>query len=217
MSTASILTMMGMFHAFLGRPEEGRRLVRQGRDAFRELGFLVFSEDLAITDASVEFHAGDAAAAEQVLEQSTAVLDSIGETSTSSIQHAVRALFVARLGRYEEALDLCERSKRGAVAALAHAFSRSARALALVGLGRADEAVPLAREAVEIMRRTTAIHDTGETYSALADVLIAAGEHREAKLALDEARDLFERKGCVVCTAHALDRLEALAVAERAL
>ena len=60
MSAASVLTMMGMFHAFLGRFDEGRRLVRQGREAFRELGFLVFSEDLAITDAYVEFHAGDA-------------------------------------------------------------------------------------------------------------------------------------------------------------
>ena len=133
------------------------------------------------------------------------------------MQHAVRALFVARLGRFEEALELCERSERGAVAALAHAFSRSARALALAGLGRPQEAVPLAREAVEIMRRTTACHDTGETYSALADVLISAGEEREAQLALDEARELFERKGCVGCTAHALDRLEALGVAEGAL
>ena len=88
--------------------------------------------------------------------------------------------------------------------------SNASRAVALVGLGRIDEAVPLAREAVEIMRGTTYTHDAGETYSALGDVLIAAGEHREAKLALDGARDLFERKGCVVCTAHALDRLKAL-------
>ena len=58
--------------------------------------------------------------------------------------------------RFEEALDLCERSERGAVAAVAQALSRSARAVALAGLGRIDEAVPLAREAVEIMRRTTA-------------------------------------------------------------
>jgi len=217
MSTASVLTAMGMCHALLGRSDEGRRFVREGRDAFRELGFLVFSEDMALNDAWVEFHAGDAAAAEQVLQRSTAVLESIGETSTLSIQHAVRALFVARLGRFEEALDLCERSERGAVAAVAQALSRSARAVALAGLGRIDEAVPLAREAVEIMRRTTAIHDRGTTCSALADVLISAGEDREAQLALDEARDLFERKGCVVCAAHALDRLEALGVAERAL
>jgi hypothetical protein len=133
-----------------------------------------------------------------------------------SIQYAVRALFVARLGRFQEALDLCERIERGAVATVAQALSRSARALALAGLGRIDEAVPLAREAVEIMRRTTATHDRGTTCSALADVLIAAGEDREAQLALDEARDLFERKGCVVCAAHALDQLEALGVAERA-
>jgi hypothetical protein len=217
MSTASVLTMMGALHAMLGRSDDGRRLVREGRDAFRELGFLLFSENMALTDAWVEFHAGDLTAAEQVLQRSTAVLDSIGETSSSSIQHAVRALFVAQLGRFEEALDLCERSNRGAVAALTHAMQRSARAVALAGLGRTGEAIPIAREAVEIMRRTTGTHDTGVTCSALADVLIAAGEDREAQLALDEARSLFERKGCVVCAAHALDRLEALGVAERAL
>ncbi len=216
MSTASILITMGMLHALLGRYDEGRRLVREGREAFRELGFLVFSENMAITDAWVEFHAGDAAAAEQVLQRSAAVLESIGETSSLSIQHAVRALFVARLGRYQEALDLCDRIERGAVT-VAHAHSRSARALALAGLGRIDEAVPLAREAVEIMRHTTATHDFGTTCSVLADVLIAAGEEREARLALDEARELFERKGCVACAAYAVDRLEALGVAERAL
>jgi tetratricopeptide (TPR) repeat protein len=216
MSTASILITMGMLHALLGRYDEGRRLVREGREAFRELGFLVFSENMALTDAWVEFHAGDAAAAEQVLQRSAAVLESIGETSSLSIQHAVRALFVARLGRYQEALDLCERVEQGAVATVAHAHSRSARALALAGLGRIDEAVPLAREAVEIMRHTTATHDFGTTCSALADVLVAAGEDTEARLALEEARDLFERKGCVVCAAHALDRLEALGLAGRA-
>jgi hypothetical protein len=55
----------------------------------------------------------------------------------------------------------------------------------------------------------------GETCSALADVLIAAGEDREAQIALEEARDVFERKGCVVCAAHARERLEALGVAGR--
>jgi tetratricopeptide (TPR) repeat protein len=217
MSTASVLTMMGAFYAMLGRFDEARRLVREGREAFRELGFLLFSENMALTDAYIEYHAGDGAAAEQVLQRSTAVLDSIGETSSLSLQHAMRALFVARLGRFEEALDLSEQSERGAVAALTQAASRSARALALAGLGRIDEAVPVAREAVEIMGRTTDLHGRGETYSALAEVLTSAGEETEARLALDEAHDLFERKGCVVCAAHALDRLEALGVAERAL
>jgi hypothetical protein len=51
MSTASLMTIMGAFHSMLGRAEEGRRLVRQGRAAFRELGFLLFSENMALTEA----------------------------------------------------------------------------------------------------------------------------------------------------------------------
>jgi tetratricopeptide (TPR) repeat protein len=138
------------------------------------------------------------------------VLDSIGETSSSSMQHAVRALFVAQLGRSEEALELSEVGERTAVAALGHAFARSAHALALSGLGRRDDALPIAHEAVEIMRRTSDIHGTAQTLQSLGDVLAAAGEEGEARIALEESRELFERKGCIVCVGNTLERLEAL-------
>jgi class 3 adenylate cyclase len=203
LTTASLLTVMGGFQGMLGNIEEARRLVRDGREGLRDLGFLVYSENMALTEAFVEFHAGDLVAAEQTLEDSTRALESIGEIAASSMHLAVRALFVARLGRFDEALELSRLSEQSAIAAFAHGSLRSARALALAGLGRHDEAVAVAREAAALMRRTSDMHGTAMALQSLAEVLAASGELDEAEVALEDARALFEQKSCVVCLAGA--------------
>jgi tetratricopeptide (TPR) repeat protein len=211
MAAAAVRTMMGCHHSMLGDVDESRRLVREGRDGFRALGFEHYWVNMALTEAFVEYHAGDLDAAERTLAASAEAFERTGEQAALSMHNAVRAVFVARLGRYDEALELSERSAHGAVAALAFGAARAARGLALSGLGRHADAVAIAQEAAAIMRETTDKHGTALVVQALGDVLQAAGEDAEARAALEEALQEFEQKGCAACAVHVRAQLEAAA------
>jgi class 3 adenylate cyclase/tetratricopeptide (TPR) repeat protein len=213
MAAAALLTMMGGHRSMLGDVDESRRLVRQGREGLRELGFEHYWVNMAMTDAFVEYHAGDLTAAEQVLEASSAALEATGETAPLSMHSAVRAVFVAQLGRYEEALELAERGERDAVAALAIGAARAARALALSGTGHHDDAVAIAQEAAGMMRATLDLHGTALVVQALGEALHAAGREDEALEALEEAVRRFEQKGCTACATRVRAAIETTAAA----
>jgi class 3 adenylate cyclase/tetratricopeptide (TPR) repeat protein len=215
MAAAALFTMMGGHHSMLGHVDESRRFVRQGRDGFRELGFEHYWVNMALADAFVEYHAGDVVAAEGVLAASTAALEASGEAATLAMHNAVRALFVARLGRYDEALELSERGGQYAAAGLTLGAGRAARALALSGLGRHDEAIATADEAAAVMRQAQDIHATGLVVQVLGDALIAAGRGQAGRDALTEAVELFEQKGDAACAAHIQARLDTPAASMR--
>src|SRR2546429_6116571 len=61
--------------------------------------------------------------------------------------------------------------------------------------GDGDHAVTLAREAVEILRRTDAIVWQADALVDLAETLAATGEEAEAERALDEAAAPHELQG----------------------
>jgi tetratricopeptide (TPR) repeat protein len=210
MSEAAVTTIMGSLEAMLGNFEEGRKLAREGRAALNELGFVVFSLNMGLAHAMAEFHGDDLGEAERVLDESTKALDAIAEMSSSSLQHAVRSWFLARLGRFDEALELAERTERTASAVLGRACAMSAHALVLSAGERHDEAEAIGREAVELMSGTGDIHGTAMAYESLAEVLAAAGKEEEARVALEDGRRRYAQKGCTVCATRTAGRLEAL-------
>ena len=190
---------MGALEAELGNVEKGRELTRQGLDTLRELGFVLYSQNMELARAQVEFHGGDLAAAARILQTSTDVLGAIGETSSSLMQHGVRALFLAHLGRFEEALEAAEHGERS-FAVLGRSCARGARALALSAAGSHDEAVVVGREAVELMRGTATSTESAIALEVLAEVLAIAARTRWRQRHSRRAVAL-RAQGCSVCAA----------------
>ena len=176
-------------------PDEGRLLVRRGRDGFRELGFVLYAESSAHAEAVVELHMGDLDAAERVLREGSAVLEAVGETASLANQKGLLAWILARTGRADEALELAAQSSSIAAARVAHAYWRRGRSLALAQLGRHDEALAVAREAVGVIADTGDMHSHAEMLENLAEVASLGGAEEEAHGALEQAAALFEREG----------------------
>ena len=61
-----------------------------------------------------------------------------------------------------------------------------------------------------MMARSDDLHGRGEMLESLADVLLAAGDADGGHAALEEARALFEEKGCTVCAVRTRDLFPAL-------
>ena len=189
-----------------GEIEEARRLVALGQAGFRELGFVFNAEAMAQCDAQIELHAGDPAAADEVLVRSTEFLVAAGDTGNLPMQQALRSVILARLGRAGEALEL-SRQGEAAASLLGQAYWRCGRALALAAQGRHGEAIELARTGAGMMTGSGDLHGRGEMLESLADVLLAAGDTEGARSALEQAHTLFTEKGCTVCAGRTRDRL----------
>ena len=74
-----------------------------------------------------------------------------------------------------------------------------------------DEAERLAREAIEYAATTDFLPGHGDALADLAEVLELAGRPEEAARTLEEAIELYERKGNRLATDMARARLAALA------
>ena len=78
--------------------------------------------------------------------------------------------------------------------------------------GRQAEAEALARQAVEIAETTDFLNDRADAYAGLAEVLQLNGNADEAKAALEQALQRYERKGNLVMARRTRDRLAAAVV-----
>ena len=78
---------------------------------------------------------------------------------------------------------------------------------------RADRAVTLAREAVEILRATDAIVWQADALVDLAETLAATGDPAGARESLEEAASLYELKGSAVAATRARSKVPLAAVA----
>ena len=88
---------------------------------------------------------------------------------------------------------------------------RQAQALVDVGARTStNEAERLAREAVDLSRRSDSPLSQGNALSDLAEVLEAAGRHDEASAALRDALALYERKQIIPLARRTRERLAAL-------
>jgi class 3 adenylate cyclase/tetratricopeptide (TPR) repeat protein len=157
--------------------------------------------------ASIEMLAGNHAAAERALRDASTNAAYAAYEAWWGMGFFTRASIAATLcaqGRFDEALTLTEAlpAKPGDWV-VPHTIWRSARARALAGLGRPDEAVVLAREAVERSDPTDDLNLRGDALLAQADVLRACGRDAEAKQSATAAKELYERKGNLVMAERA--------------
>jgi tetratricopeptide (TPR) repeat protein len=101
------------------------------------------------------------------------------------------------MGSVDAAKSEAERAARLAAADDFDAQSRwrGLTAGVLVESGRGEEAIPFAREAVELARDAEYPLVTALALADLAAALGAAGRHDEAAAVRDEALSIYERKG----------------------
>jgi class 3 adenylate cyclase/tetratricopeptide (TPR) repeat protein len=186
--------------AMQGRIEDARGQITASRSILKDLGQRLNYGVTSIDEGEIELLAGDAEAAERVMREGFELLESIGETGYLSTLACLLADALSLQKRYEEAERFTEVSEQNAAPddLASQAGWRSARAAVLAQRGEAERAECLAREAVDIARRTDYLNPHADTLLALADVLAIGGRPAQAIPVIEEALVLFERKGNLV-------------------
>jgi Flp pilus assembly protein TadD len=127
----------------------------------------------------------------------TDVFEVTGETGFNSTMTAILARVVFLQGRIDEAERLVERSRQLTAeddVATQNAW-RLASALVHSSHGAHDEAIRLAREAIEIMEATDYLAWNALSHETLGEVLANAGRTDEARAEFHEALTRYTDKG----------------------
>jgi tetratricopeptide (TPR) repeat protein len=198
---SAALFSWGNLEAMRGNFEESRLRIAQARSALEDVALNVWiAGPLTEMSALAELWAGDAASAERELRWGVETLQRMGELAWLPTIAGILAESVYVQGRLSEAeafIQLGEETA-GSDDAYSQGLLRSVRAKILAREGRAEEAVGLAREAVEIARPTDFLFLQSFVSDGLGEVLEAAGLTEEADAALAEAIRLSEQKGFLV-------------------
>ena len=194
---ASAARALAGLSAMAGRFDEALGLLERDREILEDLGLRVAAASAAEIAGSVELLRGDPVAAERELRRGYEAFEKMGELANLSTLAAMLAQALYAQGRDEEALRLTETSEAAAAEEDLHTQVqwRAARAKVLARAGQLEEAVALARGAVELGGRTDFLVMRGNAALDLAEVLLLAGRADESVAAAREAVALYERKG----------------------
>ena len=195
-----------------GNFDEARKLYRQSRATLEEFGWNLLAALTSIDSGSVEFLAKDPVAAEAELRRDFETLDAMGERNYISTTSAFLGFALLLQARYDEAERFVTFSQETAAPddVTTQFLWRQFRARLLAQQGAHEEAIALARTAVELTDQTEETESQGNARLDLAHVLAKAGRNDEAATAFREALDRYERKGVVVLAEDVRQRLAAL-------
>jgi len=199
------------FMAMLGRFDEARAVHSALREHLSDRGLATpVALNLGIA-GEIEWLAGDVAAAVTYLRESCEQLEAMGHLGWLSTSIGQLGRYVLELGDLDEAERLARRSEElGADDDVAtQIIWRRVCALVLARRGDLENADVLAREAVRSIALTDSIELHAATLMDLAEVQTTSGNAVEAMETLERATQLFERKGNLVMTARARERLAA--------
>jgi DNA-binding SARP family transcriptional activator/tetratricopeptide (TPR) repeat protein len=196
---AGVLTDLARLKAMLGEFDEARELVgRARRQLVERMRVRRALTVLAHRSAQVEILAGDLEAAERTLHQVIEVALDIGERDQT-------AQIAAELSRVLSARDATDEANRFAAlsrqqapaeSVAAQALWRTATARVMTLRGDAEAAHP-AQEAIACVP-IDMVNLRADLLLDLAVTLLATGGQDKARAVLDEAMDLYERKGNLV-------------------
>jgi class 3 adenylate cyclase/tetratricopeptide (TPR) repeat protein len=209
---ALIRISLSHLEAMRGNFDEARRLYRQSRATLEEFGWNLFAALTSIDSGSVEFLAKDPVAAEAELRRDFEALDAMGERNYIATTSAFLAFALLLQGRYEEADRFVTFSQETAAPddLTSQFLWRQFRARLLAQQGAYEEAIAIARTAVELTDQTEETESQGNARLDLAHVLEKAGRNEEATTAFREALDRYERKGVIVLVEDVKERMAAL-------
>ncbi len=189
-----------------------RELIAEGRQAIADLGYPLVAAATAQEAFYIEMLAGDSGEALQIMRESYATLEPMGERSYLSTAAALLAHALFSEGELAEA-DRYSRTSEEAAArddTFSQVLWRSARAKICAQGGDLAGAEALGREAVALVEKTDLLNTHGDTLVDYAEVLALAGRRDEAAAALGRAAELFERKGNSTSLARVRERAKNL-------
>jgi tetratricopeptide (TPR) repeat protein len=202
---AHALHSLGLQRAESGDVQEGRRLNKQAREIWEELGYQFFSAGTQLAAGIIELLADDPAAAEVALRRGYEELEAMGERAVLSTLSAWLAEAIYAQGRYEEAEPFTRVSE--AAAATEDLESqvrwRAARAKLLARRGDIERGERLAREAVALAKPTDSPNLKADALMDLVEVLCLSRRTAEARPHLSRALALYQGKGNVVSARRA--------------
>jgi tetratricopeptide (TPR) repeat protein len=193
-------TLLAFAAAGRGDLAEARRLAHDLQTQLFERGQRLRALIALELMARVENFGGNIEAASDFLRQCCDGLHAAGEASYLSTVSGEFALVLCEFGRFADAHERAEDSRRLARAddIASQILWRTAEALVLLDRGAQGEAETLVREAIAMLAETDMIEYRGHASRALARVLDRAGRRKEAAASIEEAIGFFERKGLVV-------------------
>jgi class 3 adenylate cyclase/tetratricopeptide (TPR) repeat protein len=203
MIIAGALAYSGGLYAMLGEIDRARELVDRSLAVVEEFNVLNVYPTFERRD--VELLAGDFAAAEEWLRKARTRVYRLQEWwGLGFALDASLAGVLCEQERFDEAERLTEVLPVGAADWVApHVLWRGARARALARLGRPDEGVALAAEAVAMTEPIDGLNLRAGAFLNQADVLSACGRDEDAARSAAFALALYERKGNLVMAERA--------------
>jgi tetratricopeptide (TPR) repeat protein len=208
---AVLMCVLARLEAMEGRFENARELYKRSRAQLEEFGWNLYAALTSLDSGPVEMLAGDAAAAEEELRKDYKALEQMGERNYIATTAGFLAEALYAQGQYDEATTVAHASSEiSAADDVASQFHwRAVTAKLLARAGRFDEAEAMAHEALTIIRRSEEVDSQANALMDLGEVLRLAGKEADARGAIQEAVELFERKGNLVLAAKARTLLEA--------
>jgi class 3 adenylate cyclase/tetratricopeptide (TPR) repeat protein len=197
--------------AMRGRFGEARAILAEMRAelADRRAGVLL-ANITAFESVWVERWAGDPGAALAFAETAWRLYLEVGEEGFLGDAAAERAHILYELDRLDEADAWAERAAE--LADQPRALWRSVQAKLLARRGEQAQAERAVREALALSA-DLGLNLEGDIYADAAEVFVIGGKRDDARAALEEALDRYERKGNVVSAARVQERLNDLAAA----
>ena len=203
---AAVDRHLSLLYAMAGRFEEARSLELHAGPVLEEADLESLSWGSLGASSRTKILLGDVAGAERDLRAKWRAYPVEAGTSQSLAIAAAQALacLYCREGRWEEA--------EGCLAAVRREGSENGDGrIAAAGLashyGNHEEAVTLARRAVEMRQRTDALSGRAEAWLALARAERAAGHIEGADSAIAMALSLLDQKGNIAAAAQVRDSL----------
>jgi tetratricopeptide (TPR) repeat protein len=188
---AGSLGVLGVLYAMRGRFAEARELFARGVAILEKLGIKLRVVTRQHFLADIELLANNPAAAERAMRWAYDREVEMAEKQDipGTAGRLAEALYCQ--GRYEEAAQWVE-------IAGGYRGGRGIRALLAARRGEFEHAVSLARELVAMTERSQNLNARGTARMRLAEILFIAGRVGESAPPLNEAVQLYERKGNLV-------------------
>jgi adenylate cyclase len=172
------------------------------------------------TQTLVRISKGDTEGAVALARRNCELTEQLGDVFSRSL--AISNLADAQVAHedYEEALASIEEAERLYLEAMGNggemeAWRAGIRARALLGIGRVDDAVAVAREATEEAKRLGRRWSLPLTLLALGSALAAAGMEDEARETFDEAAEFATQAGATKALETIAEEREALGAGAR--
>ena len=193
---------------------EARETLARVRDIFDGLpGDVPQRGEVYQVSGNFERDAGDSEAALGYLEQSRSLFDAMGNLSwwygsSNGLAHAL--LDLGKWDRAAAVLDEIEKRTPILTSRRIQGSELAARSRLALGRGELDQALDLARRAVDVVSGSGSLWSEGHIRERLADALFASGHHDEGRSELEVALRLYATKGVVIRQRLVIERLSSL-------